>query len=168
MSAAPDSGSLQMAASGDKITGRLRVKFDRKPLHMDEFELLTALKSAGFQWTGFGDKGRWEADGASIHAFDDKTFRARVKAAVKGPGGGVSFYDLEGTAVCITDYVSSWRAFDPNAIDDDLSSIGPSSVQPSDAPTPDAKRPRAQVRTRVARTHAHLTFFSPITVERWR
>lgn len=136
-------GCLQMTASMDKITGQMRVRFNRKPFHPDEQELLTALKGHGFGWQGFGEDGKWVADGHCIAAFEDRVFCARVKAAVKGPGGGLTFYDLGGNNVNLEAYISSVRNFDASAIDADLSSVGPSSVPP----TPDAspKRPR-QVR----------------------
>ena len=68
-------------------------------------------------------------------------FRARVKLAVKG----LSFYAPDGNSVDIFTFIDAVKNFDPDALDDDLSTLCQSKVAP-DTPassSASAKRSRA-------------------------
>ena len=110
-------GSLQMTVSADRVTGDMYVRFDRKPAHPTEHDLKNALKASGFSWVGFDDAAKWRAHRDQVDCFEDKVFKARVKAAVKGPGGGIAFYDLTGKCLGtdVAAYVAAVRAFDPGS-----------------------------------------------------
>ena len=68
-------------------------------------------------------------------AFEDKPFRARVKLACRA----ISFYNHSAQGVSMEDFIRAAKDFDPDAVDDDLSTLRPSQVQP-DTPSKKAKR----------------------------
>ena len=134
--AKPEDAKLDMTVSADCITAQLKIKFDRKPDSTMENDLLTALKQYGCKWEGFGDQGKWVTDKDAVIMFEEKTFRARVKKCCKG----LSFYSPEGTSVDMITFIDAVKNFDPDALDDDLSTLGKSKVAP-DTPA-SAKRAR--------------------------
>ena len=126
-----------MTVNQDAVTGTLKVRFDRKPVAQVEWDLITDMKAYGFKWTGFGDDGKWVADKEAVLAFDQKSFRARVKLACKG----LSFFDYKGKPVNMTDFMTSAKEFNPDDVDDDLSSLKCSQVKP-ETPSKPQKRGR--------------------------
>ena len=80
-----------------------------------------------------------------IDIWKDTSFRQRVKLTV----AGLSFYDPLGNKDPMAEYISAIENFDPNALDDDLSSIGDSSVPAltSAQSTPSATPPRGSSST---------------------
>ena len=133
-SAAPK--KLQMTVTYDKINADLLIRFDRKPEGKDEWDLLNAMKTNyNFAWSGYAETGKWKSDKHAVSAFEEKSFRARIKLACTG----LSFFSPTGDELSLTDFVEAVKNFDPDAVDDDLSSLSKSSVPPN---TP-GKRPRA-------------------------
>ena len=131
----------QMTVVADSITAAQRIKLDRKPAddNMDEAAMLTDLKDRGYSWKGYGEKGAWHGSKETVEIWNDSTFRARVKKNVTG----LSFYatDRECLGANWQAYVDHVNAFDPNGLDDDLSSMGPSNVAPSAPATPAKSTP---------------------------
>ena len=125
-----------MTVCADVCSAQLKVRFDRKPQGTFEHDLLTALKSYGCKWEGFAEQGKWLAPKEAVIMFESKEFRARVKLAVKG----LSFYAPDGTSVDMVTFIGAVKNFDPDALDDDLSTLCSSKVAPD---TPAAKRARA-------------------------
>lgn len=118
---------LNMTVSADKITADIFLRFDRKPELPDEIALIHHMKDKfGFKWTGYAETGKWQTDQYAVVAFEDKPFRARIKAACSN----FSFYKPDGTACDLPTFIEAIKTFDPNDIDDDLSTLGPSSVSP--------------------------------------
>ena len=78
-----------MTIAADKVTGDLRIKFDRKPDSRDEIELMNQMKDTyGFSWKGYGDTAKWHGPKTSVIAFEDRTFLARIKLTCKA----ISFF----------------------------------------------------------------------------
>ena len=124
-----------MTVSADVISAQLKVRFDRKPESTVENDLLAALKSYGFKWEGFAEKGKWLGPKEAGEMVESKEFRARVKLAVKG----LSFYGPDGKSVDMIGFIEAVKSFDADALDDDLSTLCSSKVAPD---TPAAKRAR--------------------------
>ena len=77
-----------MTIAADKVTGDLRIKFDRKPDSRDEIELMNHMKDTyGFSWKGYGDTAKWHGPKTSVIAFEDRTFLARIKLTCKAISG---------------------------------------------------------------------------------
>ena len=66
-----DQPKLMMTVSADGINADLKIRFDRKPVSPNEWDLITELKKQGFTWQGFGESGKWQAGKEAITAFDD-------------------------------------------------------------------------------------------------
>ena len=116
-----------MTASSDHITADIFVRFDRKPEQTEEMALINHMKgSYGFKWTGFSETGKWQTDKHAVIAFENKAFKARIKAACSG----LSFFKPDGTACDMAGFIEAIQTFDEDAVDDDLSSLGTSSVPP--------------------------------------
>ena len=107
-----------MTVSADSITAAQRIKFDRKPQegNTEEEALLQELKSRGYSWKGYAEKGSWNGSKESVTMWTESLFRARVKKNVTG----LSFYDTDGKKVTMPEYITTCEAFDPNDLDDDL------------------------------------------------
>ena len=132
-----------MTVSADVITAHLKIRFDRKPAGTLEHDLLTALKSFGCKWEGFGEQGKWLAAKEAVAMFESKEFRARVKLAVKG----LSFYTPDGNSTDMITFIEAVKNFDPEALDDDLSTLCQSKVAP-DTPASSAKPAQSAKRAR--------------------
>ena len=129
-----------MTVAADVITAQLKIKFDRKPIGTMEYDLLTALKGYGCKWEGFGDQGKWLAPKEAVEMFESKEFRARVKLAVKG----LSFFAPDGTSTDMLAFIEAVKNFNPDELDDDLSTLASSKVAPdTPASSASAKRARA-------------------------
>ena len=139
LAAAVAHAKLGMVSWTDKIDGSVCVRFDREPRSYDEQAFRDALKEHGFSWTGYKETGKWKGKQASVEAFIDKTFRARLKQAV----GNFSFFGPTNNQLDLMAFVEAVRAINPDDADDDLSSLGSSSMTPNVTPTKDQnKRPR--------------------------
>ena len=124
-----------MTIAADKVTGDLRIKFDRKPDSRDEIELMNQMKDTyGFSWKGYGDTAKWHGPKTSVIAFEDRTFLARIKLTCKA----IPLFAPNGEDVDMITFIDAVRSHDINELDIDLSSLGKSKVPPE---TP-AKRPR--------------------------
>jgi hypothetical protein len=140
--------TLQMTVSADSITAAQRIRFDRPPdkANVEEAAMLQELKDRGYSWKGYAENGAWHGGKDTVNAWDDSTFRARVKKNVSG----LSFFDMTGTRVDMKTYVEHIKSFDADALDDDLDDLAGSSVAPTPPTTPakpasapSAKRRRA-------------------------
>ena len=125
--AAADAKKLHMTVNMDGITGEIKVRFDRKPVATAEWDLITDLKKWNFRWTGFGDEGKWSSDKLAALAFNEKPFRARIKLACDA----LSFFDHNGKSISMADFIVAAKDFDPDSVDDDLSTLSPSKVPPT-------------------------------------
>ena len=76
------------------------------------------------KWRGFGDDGKWQSNKNAVVMWTDKTFRARVKLVVSN----LSFYRPNGEEISLEEFVEEVQNFNPDAVDDDLSTLGKSSV----------------------------------------
>ena len=126
-----------MTNNTDAVTGDIKIRFDQKPTDQTHWDLIADLKKYGCKWTGFGDDGKWVAPAHAVMAFEDKAFRARVKLACCA----ISFYDHKGQGVSMEEFITAAKDFDPDAVDDDLSTLRPSQVPP-DTPSKKTKRDR--------------------------
>ena len=136
---------MDMTVSSDRVTADLRVKFDRKPEAKDELELINQMKGTyNFSWKGYGDAAKWHGPKASVVAFEDRTFLARIKITCKN----ISFYAPSGEDTDMISFIDAINQFDVDALDCDLSSLGKSKVMPDTPAKPAAdssnsKRPRS-------------------------
>ena len=128
---------LDMTTTYDKVNGDIKVRFDRQPVkETDEYDFVEHMKAQyNFKWRGWAEQGKWQTDRHAVICFRDKTFRARLKLAVTN----MSFFRPNGEELDLDAFVNEVEAFDPDAVDDDLSTLGKSSVPPS---TPGDKRQR--------------------------
>ena len=116
-----------MTVAADSLTADLKVRFDRKPVSPEEWDLINDMKHKyDFKWTGYKEDGKWNSNKLAVVAFEDKVFRARIKKAC----GAVSFYTTDGQNADMQKFIENVKAFDPDDIDDDLSSLGKSKVPP--------------------------------------
>ena len=128
-----------MTVAVDNISGDITIKMDKKPETASGEQLLEAIKSWNFAWKGYGDKGRWQGKNACVEAFNDRSFKARIKSNCKG----ISFYDLNGKhlGADVKAFIESAQSYDPSNLDDDFSDMGSSSVAPvTPASTPDKRQ----------------------------
>ena len=132
---------LDMTVAADKVTADLRIRFDRKPESKDELELMNAMKDKyGFAWKGFGDAAKWHGPRTSVIMFEDRTILARIKLTCKN----ISFYQPDGEDVDMITFMDAVNAFDINALDTDLSTLGKSKVPPETPKKPDDSSKRAR------------------------
>ena len=138
--------SLQLTVYADPVTAMVKMRCDRKPANSHEFDLLTHMKTFGFEWSGYGESAKWRAPQHAVQAFEDIVFRRRIKMVV----AGLSFFDHFGQNVDMLTYIDAVKNFDPNQFDDDLSSLPPSNVKPESTPmsTPVAATPPSSKRAR--------------------
>ena len=134
---------LDMTISTDRVSAELSIKFDRKPESKDELALMQQMKDGyGFSWKGYGDAAKWHGPKSAVAAFEDRTFLARIKITCKN----ISFYAPNGDDTDMISFIEAVNAFDVNALDCDLSSLGKSPVMPDTPAKPAAasnsKRPR--------------------------
>ena len=136
---------LDMTISADRVSAELRIKFDRKPESKDELALMQQMKDGyGFSWKGYGDAAKWHGPKSAVAAFEDRTFLARIKLTCKN----ISFYNPNGDDTDMISFIDAVNAFDVDALDCDLSSLGKSKVMPDTPAKPAAdssnsKRPRS-------------------------
>ena len=127
-----------MTVSADHINADIKIRFDRMPEAKGELDLMNDMKSRyNFKWSGTRETGSWSSSKDAVTAFEDKSFRARIKYAC----AGLSFYGPDGTQLELRAFVDAINNFDPDAVDDDLDSLTASKVPPS---TPDSANKRAR------------------------
>ena len=128
----------------DCIDGDHLIWFNQKP-EGDKYLLIAKMKEYGMSWDP--NSKHWKGPLSSIEAWDASNFRARVKATADN----LSFFygDEE---VDMIDFLERVKAYNPDAIDDDLSSMskvpngagGPSNSASAGVGTP-MRRPTATV-----------------------
>ena len=124
---------FDLCAFSDNISGEPKIKLDRKPDGPEDDKLIDDIKKWGYKWQGYAEKGKWNGTTHSVQCWEDKQFRARIKLTC----ANIAFYDPEGNIVDMQTYVERVMNFDPNAVDDDLSTLGTSKLLPE---TPDKRQ----------------------------